>query len=185
MKKVFLLVLFICFNLIRINAQSDFFSRGTAVLNMGVGLGSTWYAGTYYTVNVPPVSASLEFAIADYVLERGSIGLGPYVGYSKFKFEKGDGGYNYTDILTGVRCNFHYPLFYRLDTYASLFLGYNFLNHVEFDTPMGLPETGGLRSAFYVGGRFYFSEIVALMAEAGYGITYFNVGLAVKFDLVR
>lgn len=181
MKKLLLIFFGACLVLPQLTAQNRPFGKGDKVLNLGVGYGSTWYSGVYYKVKVPPVSASLEFGAANYVLEKGSLGFGPYISYSTFKFEKGDGGYDYSLILVGLRSNFHYPFIDNLDTYASLFLGYNILSSKEFGAPASFPEKGGLRSAFYIGGRFYFVESFALTAELGYGVTYLNVGMAVKF----
>ncbi len=181
MKKLLIILIGASLVFTQLTAQNRPFGKGDKVLNVGVGYGSTWYSGVYYDVHVPPVSASLEFGVANYILEKGSLGFAPYIGYSTFKFEKGIGGYNYTLILAGLRGNFHYPFGGNLDTYASLFLGYNILKSKEFDSPTGFPETGGLRSAFYVGGRYYLAESFAVLVELGYGVTYLNVGLAVKF----
>lgn len=185
MKKLVLPFLIIYAAINHVNAQSEAFSERSRVLNLGVGLGSTWYSGTYYEVKTPPVSASLEFGIADYILERGSVGLGPYVGYSSFKYEKGPGGYRYENILAGARCNFHYPFIERMDTYISLLVGYNYLKSTPLESPDGPPEESRMRSALYIGIRYYLAEIFALMAEAGYGITYFNVGMTFKFEAGR
>jgi hypothetical protein len=181
MKRAALFCTVLCFSYAHLNAQLPSFGRGETVLNVGAGLGSTWYSGIYYETKFPPVSAALEFGVAEHVIEKGSIGVGPYIAYSTFKYEYRDGGYNYSIILAGLRGNFHYPLVSNLDTYASLFLGYNAVNSVEIGTASGPPESGGLRSAFYIGGRYYFAENFAVLAEIGYGVTYFNAGLAVKF----
>ena len=180
MKRIVLFCTVLCFSFVRLNGQVPAFGRGKIVLNAGVGLGSTWYSGIYYKTRLPPVSAALEFGVAGHVIEKGSIGVGPYVAYSTFKYEFGDGGYNYSIILAGLRGNFHYPLVTNLDTYASLFLGYNTVSSVETGTASGPPESGGLRSAFYIGGRYYFAENFAVLTEIGYGVTYVNVGLAIK-----
>jgi hypothetical protein len=36
-------------------------------------------------------------------------------------------------------------------------------------------------SSFFVGGRYYFSEFFAAMLELGYGVSYLNIGVALKF----
>ena len=181
MKKIIFLCIIAALYYVEISAQRTSFSRGDVVLNLGAGLGSTWYSGTYYRTQIPPLSSSVEFGVADHVIEQGSIGVGPYAGYSTFKFEKDEGGYDYKNILIGLRGSYHYYLVRNLDTYGSLFLGYNILISSEFGIPLGPPETGRLRSALYIGGRYYIAEMFALMTEVGYGITYLNLGISVKF----
>jgi len=181
MRKIVLAVFGVCLITTQLAAQRVPFGKGYTVVNLGVGLGSTWYSGTYYHTRLLPLSASVEFGLADYVLEKGAIGAGPYIGYTTLKNEYNDGGYNYSMVLMGLRGNFHYPLVDNLDTYASLFLGYNIISSEGFGIPAGPPESGGLRTAFYVGGRYYFMETLAFMAEIGYGISYLNVGIAFTF----
>lgn len=181
MKRIVLIIIGVCSIFTQLDAQKLPFGVGDKVLNLGAGLGSTWYSGTYYSTNILPISASLEFGLANYVLEKGAVGAGPYIAYNTFKNEYRDGGYNYTVILMGLRGNFHYPLIDNLDTYASLFLGYNLVRSEDFGTPAGPPESGGLKSAFYLGGRYYIGETFSLLAEVGYGITYLNLGIAFKF----
>ena len=65
------------FATLNLAAQDPIFLKGDKVLNLGVGLGSTLYSGTYYKSQVPPVSASLDIGIADNILEKGSVGVGP------------------------------------------------------------------------------------------------------------
>jgi hypothetical protein len=184
MKKIILLSVVILLTLTQLSAQEATFSKGDKALNLGIGFGSTWYSGTYYHSQVPPVSASLEFGVADNVIEKGSIGVGPYLGYSSYKWEYSGWGYKYSNVLIGIRGNFHYPLVDKLDTYAGLFLGYNVVNSKEFGTLVGYDYTasaGGLRSAGFIGARYYFKETFAVMAELGYGVTYLNLGIAFKF----
>ena len=82
MKKLLLLMAAGIVASAHLNAQEPTFLKGDKVLNLGLGLGSTLYSGTYYSSQVPPVSASLDIGIVDGVIEKGVIGVGPYVGYS-------------------------------------------------------------------------------------------------------
>ncbi|MDP4222387.1 MAG: hypothetical protein Q8868_03650 [Bacteroidota bacterium] len=183
MKKFLLSMVLVCFALSHLAAQESTFGKGTKVLNVGIGFGSTWYSGTYYHAQIPPISASLEFGVVDNVLEKGSIGVGPYVGFSSYKWEYSDWGYKYTNIVIGARGNFHYPLANKLDTYVGILLGYNIVSANEFGTPLGYDysaTSSGIRLAGYIGARYYFKEKFGVMAELGYGITYFNIGIALK-----
>jgi hypothetical protein len=184
MKKFFLLFAAICFTFVQLAAQEPTFSKGDKVLNLGLGLGSTLYSGTYYKTTLPPISASLEFGVVDNVLEKGSVGVGPYVGFSSHKWEYSGWGYKYTNIVVGVRGSFHYPLLNKLDTYTGLLLGYDIVSAKEFGTLVGYDygvSSSGIAWSWFVGGRYWFSEKVAGMLELGYGIAYLNIGVALKF----
>jgi hypothetical protein len=184
MRKLLLSFVVVFFTLTQLVAQEPSYSKGDKALNLGIGFGSTWYSGTYYHSSVPPVSASLEFGVADNILEKGVIGVGPYFGYSSYKWDYSGWGYKYTNLIIGVRGNFHYPLANKLDTYVGLLIGYNVVSSKEFGTPVGYDysaSSGGIRSAGYVGARYLFKPSFGVFAELGYGVTYLNVGVALRF----
>jgi hypothetical protein len=64
-------------------------------------------------------------------------------------------------------------------------LGYNILNSKETgDWPSGTYYSANSSAfiwAFYVGGRYYFTDSFAAMLELGYGIAWLNIGVAFKF----
>jgi hypothetical protein len=183
MKKIFTLLVVVFFTLAQLVAQEPTFEKGDKALNLGIGLGSTLYSGTYYKSQIPPVSASLEFGIVDNIIEKGVIGVGPYLGYSSYKWEYSGYGWKYSSILIGVKGNFHYPLVNKLDTYTGLLLGYNVLSHKEIGVPINDDSWSSSHIAWswFVGGRYYFKDTFAVMAELGYGIAYLNLGIALKF----
>ena len=185
MKKLLLMFVVACFALTQLVAQEPTFVKGDKALNIGIGLGSTLYSGTYYKSQIPPISASLEFGVVDNVIEKGVIGVGPYIGYSSYKYEYSGWGWKYTNIIIGARGNFHYPLVNKLDTYTGLLLGYNVASSKEFgDVVPGWDysySAGGIAWSWFIGGRYYFKETFAVMAELGYGIAYLNLGIALKF----
>jgi hypothetical protein len=184
MKKILLLLVVMSFSLAQLNAQESTFLKGDKVLNVGIGFGTTLYSGTYYKSQIPPISASLEFGVADNILEKGVIGVGPYLGYSSYKYEYSGWGWKYTNIIIGARGNFHYPLVNKLDTYTGLLLGYNVSSSKEFGTSSGYDynaSSGGIVWAWFIGGRYYFSDNFGAMLELGYGVAYLNLGIALKF----
>jgi len=185
MKKLLLMFVVACFALTQLIAQEPTFVKGDKALNIGIGLGSTLYSGTYYKSQIPPISASLEFGVIDNVIEKGVVGVGPYIGYSSYKYEYSGWGWKYTNIIIGARGNFHYPLVNKLDTYTGLLLGYNVASSKEFgDVIPGWDysySAGGIAWSWFIGGRYYFKETFAVMAELGYGISYLNLGIALKF----
>ena len=185
MKKLLLILFVVVFSLTQLLAQESTFKQGEKVLNLGIGLGSTLYSGTYYKVGLPPISASLEFGVKDGVLDKGSIGVGGYVAYSSYKWDYSSGWYfKYSNFILGVRGIFHYPLVSKLDTYTGLLLGYNIATSKEYGSPVFgydySASSGGLAYSWFVGGRYYFSDKFAGMLELGYGITYLNIGIALK-----
>jgi hypothetical protein len=164
-------------------ADGGNFGKGDLVLNLGVGFGNITY-GTGYGMQVPPVTASLEFCVSDKLFGdgKGAIGVAPYIGYASWKYEYLGGDSVLTDIIGGVRGNLHYQFSPKLDTYAGLSLGYEYVKWKD-DTFGDLygGGVGGVYFGFLIGGRYYFSDKFGIMAEAGYGITILNVGVALKF----
>jgi hypothetical protein len=183
MKKIVLLFVVVMLSLAQLIAQESTFNKGDKVLNLGIGLGSTLYSGSYYKSQIPPISASLEVGVVDNILEKGVVGIGGYLGYSSNKWEYSGWGWKYTNIIIGARGNFHYPLVNKLDTYTGLLLGYNIASSKEFGTSTGYnynASSGGVVSSWFVGARYYFQEKFGVMVELGYGITYLNLGVSIK-----
>lgn len=171
MKKVLLVIVVICFSMTQLLAQESTFVKGDKVANIGLGLGSTLSLGS--TV-IPPLSASFEVGVVEDILEKGSIGVGGFLGFSSYKW----GTYKLTNIYIGPRGTFHYPLVEKLDTYAGLMIGYNIYSDND---PSDFYNFGGLVSSWFLGGRYYFSESTAAMLELGYGVFNVNLGVAFKF----
>ncbi len=168
-----------------IYAQESTFNKGDKVLNIGLGLGSTIYVGSYYSTQVPPISASFEVGTHDGIFEKGVIGIGGYVGYSAHKWEySNDWYYKYSDFIIAARGSFHYPLYDKLDTYTGLLLGVEIVSAKEYGDPYyGYNYNAGgsgLAFSWFAGARYYFSDKFAAMAEIGYGITYLNFGVSLK-----
>jgi len=184
MKKLLLLFVIVAFSVTQLIAQEPTFKAGDKVLNVGLGLGSSWYSGSYYSVTFPPLSASLEVGVKDGVLEKGSIGVGGLVGFSGYKYDYSGLKWNYTNFILGARGYFHYPLVNKLDTYTGLMLGYNISSEKWDGTgadPGSSESWGGFVWSWFIGGRYYIKDNFALMAELGYGSYYLNLGVAFKF----
>jgi len=139
---------------------------------------------------MPPVSASLEIGLLDDLLdvENLNLGVGGYLGFASSKQEWisptiGKYGFEYTYFIIGARAALHYPIVDKLDTYTGLMLGANIVSSKAYGTPSGWQSAAGSGVAYswFVGGRYYFSNNIALMAELGYGIAYLNIGVAIKF----
>jgi len=185
MKKLLLVLLVAVFSLSQLLAQESTFKQGDKVVNLGIGFGSTLYTGSNYTNSVPPLSVSLEVGVKDGVLDKGSIGIGGMLAYSSSKWEYSGWGWKYSNFIIGARGAFHYPLLNKLDTYTGIVLGYNIATSKEFgNAVVGYnysASSGGIVASWFVGGRYYFSNSFAAMAELGYGITYLKIGITLKF----
>ena len=178
MKKLLLSLLVVALSLTQLMAQESSFSQGDKVINFGVGFGSTYYA-SYYSSHTPALSASLEVGVVDGILEKGSIGIGGYVGYSSAKWAN---YYKTSNIIVGARGSFHYPLVDKLDTYTGLLLGYNIYSYKYDASYFGAKGSAGTATfAWFAGARYYFTDNIGVLAEVGYGIAYLTVGVSLKF----
>jgi hypothetical protein len=185
MKKLLALPLIAFFALSQLSAQDPIFLKGDKVLNLGLGLGSSLYTGSFYKMQVPPLSASLEVGLVDEIIDKGSIGVGPYLGFASYKWEYSGWGYKYTNFIIGGRGNFHYPFIDKLDTYTGLLVGFNIVSSSEFGNLVPgydySTASSGLVWSWFIGARYYFTDKIAGMVELGYGIAYLNLGVAMKF----
>lgn len=170
--------------LFSLSSYAQEFEKGDKVVNLGVGIGSTLYSGSFYTSSLPPLSASFEMGIADDILDEGSIGVGGYLGFSRYKYEYSGWGWKYSNFILGGRGVFHYPLIDKLDTYTGIMLGFQVVSSKEFgEQVFGWSynaSSGGIVGSWYVGGRYYFNDNFAVMGELGYGVSYLNLGVALK-----
>lgn len=185
-KCISLFILFIYGALISLQAQ-NIFSKGDKAINVGIGLGS-YYGGTGYTSNIPPISASFEQGVVDGLLDgKASIGVGGYLAYTSNKWEtvmaNNTYGYKYTYFILGARGAFHYQFIEKLDTYTGLMLGYNVVGSKTIgDSYAGLdsPTSSGFGYSAFIGGRYHFSEKFTAFAELGYGISALEIGISFR-----
>jgi hypothetical protein len=168
-------------------AQEMLFQKNDKVLNLGIGIGSTLYSGTYYKTKVPPISASFEVGFMDdlFDVENLNLGLGGYVGFTSSKYEYtffgSNWGWEYSSFIIGARGALHYPVIEKFDTYSGLLLGYNIVTSKSFGTGItGSAAGSGIAYSWFAGGRYYFTDNIAGMVEIGYGIAYLNLGVAIK-----
>jgi hypothetical protein len=183
--KKLLLAAFLLFGFYYAYSQQPI-AKGDKVLNLGIGLGSALYSGSYYSSTVPPISGSLEVIMDDQLFDgKGAWGLGGYLGYaaSKYKYAGYDYGWKYSNIIIGPRGYLHYNLLEKLDTYIGAMLGYNIVSSTWYGagTASGTASGSGVIFSGFLGARYFFNDNVAVMAELGSGIAYLNIGVALKF----
>ncbi len=186
MKKRNLLIVALLFSVLSLNAQT--FKSGDLVGNLTIGFGNALYSAIGFSTTVPPIAISGDYGIVDNVLEKGSIGIGGYIGYAASSWSYsilGSGAsWTYTNIIIGPRGTFHYPFVDKLDTYAGLLIGYNIAT-ISASSNLGgysytTPAAGGLITSGFIGGRYYFTDKIAGVCEIGWGIAYFNIGVSLK-----
>lgn len=184
MKKFILPFVVIAFSVMQGMAQNTFV-RGDNVLNLTVGFGNSLYSGGGYSNTTPAIAASYEVGVIDDVFDAySSIGVGGYLGYTGSEFTYGPGyGWNYSSFIIGARGSLHYQVIDQLDSYTGLMLGYNIVSTKNFGTGVYNTSASGskLLLAWYLGGRYYFTERLAGLLELGFGVAYINLGLAIKF----
>lgn len=184
MNKSFLFILLAVFFAFSSKAQNTTFNEGDKVLNLGLGFGSALYSGSYYKSKIPPVSASFEVGVKDELFdENSSLGVGGYFGYTGAKWEYSGYGWDYTSVIIGARGALHYQFIEKLDTYTGLMLGYNVVSSKSHGTVGTVTNSvgSGLTYSWILGGRYYFNESIAGLLELGYGVSYLNIGVALKF----
>ena len=184
--KALLLAILFAFGFLCSNAQEV--KKGNTILNLGIGAGSGLGYGSGYKTTMPAVSASLEFIVKDDLFSgKGAIGVGGYAGYSAGKSEYNYGGgtygWKYSNLVIGARGNLHYSFLEKLDTYAGVMLGYWISSSSEYgtiQTGYDAGSWGGFIWSGFIGGRYFFSDKFAGMLELGSGISYLNIGIALK-----
>ena len=186
MKKAVIILNVLFFSLMAENmkAQTSTFTKSDNVLGVGIGLGGSLYSGSWLISDVkrtPYLFATYERCIIDNLFnDKSSIGVGGQVGYSAFTWS---GYWKQRHFNVCARGAFHYALVNKLDTYAGVVMGLDFeswkyeSNYYEntYDNDVDLVYT------LFAGARYYFSNNFAAFAELGYGISLFNIGLAIKF----
>lgn len=139
---------------------SPTFEKGDFVINLGIGIGGVPRG----TTGLPPVTISGEYGlIEDLFTENLNLGIGAIVGLQTYSYW----GENYVSLSFAARAAAHYPLVENFDVHAGVVTGFR-------------TNPGNVILGSYVGGRYYFSPNIGVMAEVGYGITYINAGVAFK-----
>ena len=171
--KIFVVFLFCAAFSTGVNAQ-NMFSKGDNILNLGVGIGSS-FGGSGYSSAIPPLSISYERGIIDNLFdEKSSLGIGGYLGYTSDKYSV----YTRSIAIIGARGVLHYQLVDKLDTYGGIMLGYT---NYSWSSDWASPDYNPLLWSLFIGGRYYFKDNIAAFAELGYGIAYLQLGVSFKF----
>ncbi len=154
------------------------YMKGNNVIHGGIGFG---LAGLYGSSTLPPIHVGFEYGFEE------KISLGGVVGYAGSKENFGGfGEWKYSYIVIGARGGYHFlENNSNLDAYAGAMLGYNIVSssasgNTGFGTFTASASGSYMLFGFYGGARYYFSPQLAAYGEIGYGLGYFNVGIAYK-----
>jgi len=169
-----------------LNAQA--FKNGDMVGNLGVGFG--WYGYGYGATSLPAFSLSLEKGIKD-IENIGPLSIGGIVGFKHASYAwTSSYDWSWNDIIIAARGAIHYDLLKneKIDTYGGVAVGVRLQSYSYYTVNLTPPYdyvkahnnyTHGL-FAFYVGGRYYFTDKLAAFGEVGYGLGYLTLGLSFK-----
>lgn len=187
MRRISIILTVLCC-LIGFTTNAQIFSKGDIVLNGTIGFGSL----TNYSIGLPPIAISGEYCIVDNLFDANSaIGVGAYVGVGRYKHVHwNDYDVKIKDLYTrwvfGARGLFHYNFVDNLDTYAGLMLGvYSNSEKKTYTDNTNTVKTNKYTSAafaysLFIGARYYFTPNFGVVAEAGYGLTFFSLGVTYK-----
>jgi len=173
---------------IAVHAQK--FEKGTNIVSAGIGLGSSIlsYSGASQT---PAINLQYERGVWD-MGGPGVISLGGYAGYKGYNYSGKVSTYSYSQkwhyTVIGVRSAYHYNGIKsdNLDVYGGIMLAYNLLSYSYTDNSPSGSYAGSssygntVGFTFYFGGRYFFTDNIAVLAELGYGVSYLNIGIAFK-----
>jgi len=162
-------------------AQESYFQQNDNVVNLGIGVGGSYYGYYGYTGyhRLPTFALGYERCVLGHLFnEQSALGVGGLAGVTYANHSS----WTSTDVMVGVRGAMHYAFVEKLDVYAGVMLGFN----IHSWKWKGVSESvhsgnSGLGYGVFAGARYYFAGPVAAFAELGYGFTLLNAGLSIKF----
>ncbi len=182
MKKLLILCVALFIGAPFVSAQTPTFWGKDKVAGIAIGFGSNLYSGVFYTdvKTTPAILGQFELCIKDNLFnDKSSIGVGGIIGYSSAKISN---VWKRSNFIIGGRGVFHYALVDKLDTYAGLMLGYNIVKYKwEGGLEVNNTSSSGVVHSEFIGARYYFTDNFAAFGELGYGYTFLNLGVALKF----
>lgn len=170
----------------------DPMTKGSWFINFGFGPGTNWQ-GAYGGGFLPAVQAAFETGMWE--MGPGLITLGGEVGGTFFSFTGTDSRYgpattykyNYTELVFAVRGAYHYGWNVQgLDTYGGVAAGprftlFTYQIPASYTGPViGKPATVGYGGGAFLGASYFFNELLGVNAEAGFNITYIQIGMVFR-----
>jgi hypothetical protein len=160
------------------NGPTDPAGTGSGILGFGFGPGIPYYGSHGFG---PAILVHYDHGI--WRAGPGTVSLGGQVGTSFFSdnylHERVKYTYHWTNLGFVFRGAYHYGWKVPgLDTYAGFGAGTSVSIYDDggYDSGKRSSHVGFLPSAF-IGGTYFFSNVVGLNAECGYNFAYFSIGL--------
>ncbi len=176
------------FSTIYVGTQAQYlFSKGDLDLNLGLGFFNNLYPNSELTIGIPPISATIDYALEE-GYGPGVIGIGGIIGFSSFKDESTIGnltfGYKYSALFIGARGTYHLELVDNLDTYGGLSLYYISMDEKMYGTELTIQEPlkSKMGLSLIVGGKYYFTDKLAVFGELGYNIAWLTAGVTFRLN---
>jgi hypothetical protein len=158
------------------NSYAPGIDGSTILANIGIGFGLSPYS--LLKMSVPPLSASVEYAGLPIPLS-----VGGYFGFARYKWDFFGltSDESMTILSFGARAAWHFNFLQNLDAYGGVALGYQ-VNVYSVDMgPWGY-GSGAFDFGFFVGARYFFTDIIGVYLEAGYSpLSLISAGLSLKF----
>jgi hypothetical protein len=160
------------------NGPGDPAGKSNGILGFGFGPGIPFYGSQGFG---PAILVHYDHGIWD--AGPGTISLGGQIGTSFFTENMSHHEVNYRHHWTNLgfvfRAAYHYGWKVPgLDTYAGFGAGtvFSFYDDGGYDPEKKAIHAGLLPTAF-MGGSFFFNEVVGLNAEFGYDFAYMSIGI--------
>ena len=190
MKKFKIAFISILLSAIFTNTNAQTFSKGTTLVNAGLGLG--WYNYDYAATSFPAISLSMEKGVYE-IPDIGIISAGAifewknaYYNYSSFYLTQSyTQKWNWNDYVFGARAALHITAIHvdKLDVYGGLAIGIRIeTSHIK-DNSINLESSSSTTTplfALYGGARYNLTEKIAAFGEMGYGLGYLTLGVSYK-----
>lgn len=189
MRKIQILTLTLLISFSAFNTKAQTFAKGTTVANVGMGFG--WYNYGYNIISLPAISFSLEKGIYD-ISDLGTISIGAIGGWKHasyidnfYRTTTYKQRWNWNDYIVAGRCALHFTALKidKTDLYGGIALGLRIESAHYRDEYLNYNSTSSSINplfSVYAGGRYYFTEKLALYGEVGYGLGYLTIGASYK-----
>jgi hypothetical protein len=154
---------------------------GDFLIDAAIGYaGAYGFTGSGTSLKIPPIGASVEYALAVGV----PISVGGLFAFYQYGWEY-TYSYTWTYMFFGGRANWHWNFSVDwLDLYTGVFIGYRYFKE-KYDGPTNwygyaAANYGGFAVGGQVGAHLYFTKNIGAVVEAGYPFLI-KAGLALKF----
>lgn len=178
--------------IIALTGYSQPFAKGDHLASVHIGMGGSLYDNYNYHMQFPPLGVQYEIILTD-MIGIGNIGVGGYGLFSSRVWDYNQSYYKNTryNITIGARGYYHValneflddPIFNKIDAYGGLTMGMT--SRIEVETGEAAYYTNDSNRLYpvfdlFIGGRYYFNDKLAVLAEMGFNVSFLNVGITYR-----